>query len=857
MATPRNRNKLPPDRSASGTPDSPDDQFRSLQSGVDVSEYIALEDDPDVIDMIPTEDGGAIYFIGDETEDRGPNAGGGGEFYENLAEVIPTPVLARISSDLLRKIEEDKKDREPRDKQYEEGIRRTGLGKDAPGGADFDGASRVVHPMITEAAIDYASRIMKELFPVSGPVKPKINGVVTADKQERADRVTDHMNWQLTEQITEARPVMEKTLTQVPLGGSQFLRQWWDHRMGRPRWSFVAIDNVHIPANAGDFASSPRKTFQENIDQVEFRHRVDAGQYRDLKIPAPSQLPEQSRAKRASDKVEGVDEPSLNLDGDRLVYEVSTYLEVTPEMADILDLEEEDKLYPYIVTIDVSSQQILALYRDWEEDDETHEPIEHLYEIPFLPWRGAYAIGLPHIIGGLSAAATGALRALLDSAHAQNAISGVVLKGSGVSGQTNQPAIGEMVEIDGGLEADDIRKRVMPFSMGTPSPVLLQLLGILVDAGKGVVRTSLDDQATNTNANTPVGTQLSRVEEGLVVYSAVHGRAHAALNRILRGLARLNRLYLPESLRVDIAGKEIFVKRSDYDGPPSVQPVSDPTIYSDQQRLAQINAVQTRIKEAPGLYDARKVEERFLQLLKLPDYEELLTEKPEPHELNAVNENLAMSLGQPVVVFPEQNHLAHLQVLLDFMKSPILGAFPLIATKYLPLALQHASEHIVYFYVQHTTDMVKAAAGVPASELMSNDEKVKGMFDELMAMASQRVVPGVEQAFTAALPVLQQAMQLAQQLKPKPPVDPAVEMAAQTQMAETQRKAAKDKADAALEQSAQQIDQAKVEEKRESDVRDAAVKVETNTDDNVTALAIASKAGEHLINGGSITHRSE
>jgi hypothetical protein len=853
MATPRTRNKLPPDRRASGTPDSPDDQFRALQGGVDVSEYVALEDDPDVIDMVPTEDGGAIYYLGGDTEDPERTSG---EFYDNLAEDIPDPVLTRIASDLLRKIEEDKKDREPRDKQYEEGIRRTGLGKDAPGGADFEGASRVVHPMITEAAIDYASRIMKELFPIAGPVKPKINGVVTAEKQERADRVTGHMNWQLTEQIAEARTVMEKTLTQVPLGGSQFIRQWWDHRLGRPRWAFVPIDNVYIPANAGDFATATRKTFAESITQVEYRHRVDSGQYRDIMTPPPSQLPEPSRAKRASDKVEGVGDPALNLDGDRMVYEVSTYLEVTPEMADILGLEEEDKLYPYIVTIDESSRQVLALYRDWEEDDETHEPIDYLFEIPFLPWRGAYAVGLPHVIGGLSAATTGALRALLDTAHAQNAISGAVLKGSGVSGQTNQPEIGQMIEIDGGLEADDIRKRVMKFDMGTPSPVLLQLLGILVESARGVVRTSLDDQATNTNANTPVGTQLSRVEEGLVVYSAVHGRAHAALNRILRGLARLNRLYLPESIRVDIAGKEIFVRRSDYDGPPAIQPVSDPTIYSDQQRLAQINAVQMRVKEAPGLYNLRKVEERFLALLKLPDFEELLTDKPEPHELNAVNENLSMALGQPVVVFPEQNHLAHLQVLLDFMKSPVLGANPLIAPKYLPLALQHAAEHIVYFYVQHTTDLVKEAAGVPASELMSNDDKVKGMFDELMAMASQHVVPGVEQAFVQAAPVLQAAMQMAIALRPKPPVDPAIEAATQTALAETKRKGEKDKADAALEQQQQQIEQAKLEEKRESDARDAAVKVETNTDDNITALAIASKAGEHLINGGSITDRS-
>ena len=217
------------------------------------------------------------------------------------------------------------------------------------------------------------------------------------------------------------------------------------------------------------------------------------------------------------------------------------YIEVTEDMVTALDagnaaVEEIGELCPYLVSIDSHTNKILAMYRSWEDGDAEKEPIEHLFEFALIPWRGAYAIGFPQIIGGLSGAATGALRALLDSAHVNNIPSGLILKGSGVSGQSTMPEAGELKEVDGGTETDDIRKRVMPMPFNPPAPVLFQLLGFLVDAGRGVVRTTLDETPQNSGSPVPVGTQISRVEEGLVVFSAVHGRAHEGMDRLLRGL---------------------------------------------------------------------------------------------------------------------------------------------------------------------------------------------------------------------------------------------------------------------------------------------------------------------------------
>ncbi len=869
----RNPNRLPDDRRAPvpdpddpaetrGNDDAaPDFQPRTtdLHGGVDVAEYVQMLPDPDAPELIPTEDGGVLVQMGQPYER--PQSEASREWFENLAEVIPDIAQQSIVTDLMRRIEMDKEARSKRDEQYEEGLRRTGLGKDAPGGAQFEGASRVVHPMLTEACIDYESRIIKELWPVEGPAKAKIVGVVTPEKTSRAERKVQHMNWQLVEQIKEAKPVLETTLTQVPLGGVQYIRQWWDHRLKRPRWAFVPIDDVYLPFTAADFNSSHRWTYREVVPEVEYQQRVDQGLYRDTGLPAPTQQPDASRAEAQSNKIEGKEDPSLNLDGEREIWTVMAWLEVGDELAPLLSEsgdEEQDGLYPYLIAIDVSGRKMLSWYRNWEQGDETRDPIPHLYEFPFIPWRGALAIGFPQIIGGLSGAATGALRALLDSAHANNAVTAFVLKGTGLSGTSASPQVGEMIEIDGGLETDDIRKRVMPPPFNPPSPVLFQLLGFVTEAAKGTVRTSMDENV-NPNSQVPVGTQLSRLEEGLVVFSAVHARAHDAFNRILSGLHRLNKLYLPDTIRVNREGTEIMVKRTDYDGPCDVQPVSDPTIYSDQQRFGQIMALEESAVRMPMLFDMREIQKRKLKLWKISDIDAILKPEPKPQELNAVNENLAMTLGRPVAAFPEQNHVAHLKAHLAYLLSPVFGMNPIMAPRFLPLAIQHCIEHMGLLYVHSVLDAVKqASGGIRAVDLMSNDESIKRDFDLLLAEATATVVPGLQGQLGPAVQELQQAMQLLQQLAPKPQLDPAAAAVAQAAMAETQRKALADQADAqlnrdklALEQAQTQVDILKARIAAET-------KIQTTQMDNQTAEEISTQrlsSGEqsHFVNGESLT----
>ncbi len=748
----------------------------------ELGEMIDLPDpDNDVED---TEDGGAMVTI-----DESPTPAES-EFYANLAETMPPIQLSGLGSSLCDLIEKDKEARKRRDEQYEEGLRRTGLGDDAPGGASFTGASKVVHPMLTQACVDFAARVMKELFPPDGPAKEKIVGEPTLDKVEKAQRITRYLNWQMTEQMPEFRAELEQLSTQLPLGGGQYLKITWDQNRKKPMPMFVPIDDVYLPFAATNFYTAERKTHVQYLTKIEYQKRIEAGMYLDVDLAVDPLPPEESKASKANDKIEGRSADTYNVDGLRTVFEC--YI--------VMDLDNKDGLAPYIISIDKSTQRVLSIYRNWEEEDETKQEMYWMVEFPFVPWRGAYPIGLIHMIGGLSAAATGALRALLDSAHINN-FPGLLKLKSGAGGQTDRVDPTEVKEIEGSFGQDDIRKVLMAMPYNPPSPVLYQLLGFLVDSSQSVVRTTFEELA-DSNVNTPVGTTLARLEQGMVVFSAIHARMHDAMARVLRLLFRLNKTYLEESEVVDETG-ELLVKRSDFEGPMNVVPVSDPNIFSEAQRFAQVQAVMQRAQAMPQLYDLRKVEEMFLERLKIPQGKELLLPKQQPLELNAVNENIAATMRRPIVAFPEQDHLAHLQVHLDFVTSPMFGGNRIIGSAALPILLDHIKEHMVLWYANQVFEEASDAAQVDIGEIQKDaTTEEKKSLDQVLAATSQVVTKQADEAFSSLPQIIEQAIQTLQQFAPPPPPDPRIGVLQK----QVEAQQAKDQADAQFKQQKLQSD---------------------------------------------------
>ena len=740
------------------------------EDDIDTEGEMVEIDDEEISDVEDTEDGGAIVRLGEEATDADS------EFYTNLAESMPDSELNALSSRFLDLISKDKEARKKRDEQYEEGIRRTGLGDDAPGGAQFQGASKVVHPMMTEACIDFASRAIRELLPPQGPVKDLIEGEITVKKLQKAKRKTRMMNWQLTVQSKEFRSEMEQMLTQVPLGGAQYLKMSWDDARNRPGFLFVAIDDMYLPFAATNFNNAQRKTHVQYLTQLDYEERVKSGMYRDVELTPPGLEPERSAADIANDKIEGRSDTSYNEDGLRTVFEIHAVADV-----------EGDGNAPYILTVDKPSGKVLSIYRNWDENDESREPLAWFVEFPFIPWRGAYPIGLPHMIGGLSAAATGALRALMDSAHIQNVPTMLKLKGGTRGGQTLNIQPTQVEEIEGGINIDDVRKIAMPIPFNPPSPTLFQLLGFVVDAGKGVVRTSMDNLA-DQNPNAPVGTTLALIQEGMTVFSAIHGRLHDAMARVLDILHRLNGMHLDDDDTEREVGEELAT-RADFQGPMDVVPVSDPAIFSEAQRFAQVQAVSARAAAMPQLYNQRKVEERLLETLRVPNYKELLTPPLEPKQQNAVNENVTATMGKPVVAFPEQDHIAHLKTHLAYMTSPALGGSQLIAPQYLPVIMQHLKEHVALWYASTVLELAEETSGIDISEDMKTlkDHASRRAFDRMLAEASQSVVGEAGDIFASLPPIIAKAMETMQQYAPQPPQDPRTAIEGQKLQAQTQR----------------------------------------------------------------------
>ena len=777
------------------------------EEGVEVE----LPEDEAEIEELP--DGSAIVKM----DTKGPEEDE--DFYANLAEELDELELSTVALRYIKLVEMDKRAREERDKQYEEGLKRTGMGKDAPGGATFMGASKVVHPVMAEACVDFASRAIKELFPPDGPVRTKIMGEVDEEKVQKAERKRDYMNWQLTEQIEEFRDEQEQLLTQLPLGGSQYLKLWYDDDKKRPCAEFVPIDRMIVPFAATNFYTAQRATEIHEITEWEFKRRVRSGMYKDISLVRATMEPEESKAQKANNKIEGRkwDE---NEDGLRNVYHIYTWLELEG------DSRSKGAMAPYILMIDELENEIVGLYRNWEDGDETMTKLDWVVEFKFIPWRGAYAIGLPHLIGGLSAALTGALRALLDTAHINNSATMLKLKGAKVSGQSVQPDVTQVIEIEAAPGIDDIKKIAMPMPFNPPSPVLLELMGFLDKAAKGVVTTA-EEKIADINSNAPVGTTQALIEQGAAVFSAIHARLHDAQSRVLKILGRLNRWYLDDQRKGEIVA-DLEIERTDFNRNTDVVPVSDPHIFSETQRMAQIQAVLSRAKENPDLYDRRAVEERFLKQLKIPGINEILKDTPMPEELNAADENVAMALGRNAFAYIQQDHLAHIQTHLDFALNPAFGSNPIMASFYLPRALEHIKQHMVLWYLNRTNAYVaKVRDGEPVTESEYENVRLTAELDKVFSVATQHVQKDSEKAFAKIVPLIQQLLQSMQQLAPKPQLPPEAQVLMETSMAETQRRAQRDQGDLQLNQARLQVEAEDKAARRQLDVA-------LNASDNLT-----------------------
>ena len=726
-------------------------------------------------------DGSAIITL-----DDGPEFNP--DFYDNLSDIVSPGELSSIAFRYLDLLETDKEARSLRDKQYEEGIRRTGMGNDAPGGATFMGASKVVHPAMAEGCVDFASRAIKEMFPPDGPVKTKVLGKMDDIKAAKSERKRDFLNWQITEQIEEFKDEQEQLLTQLPLGGSQYFKMWFDEEKKRPCVEFLPIDRVILPFAATNFYTAQRAAEVHEITQYEFEKRIRSGMYRDIDFLKATQTLEQNKVEQANNKIEGKKFED-NKDGLRKVYHIYTWLELED------DKTTKGASAPYILMIDELDNQVVGLYRNWEEKDETRTKLDWVVEFKFIPWRGAYAIGLPHLIGGLSAALTGALRALLDTAHINNTATMLKLKGAKISGQSQQVDVTQIVEIEGAPGVTDIRQIAMPMPFNPPSQVLFELLGWLDSAAKGVITTS-EEKVADITSNAPVGTTQALIEQGAAVFSSIHARLHDSQARVLKVLCRLNRWHFDEMQKGDVVA-ELPVVREDFDKNTDVVPVSDPHIFSETQRMLQNQAVLALAEKHPDQFNMGSVLSRILKQMKVPNINELMKDVPAPEQRTSADENAAMLIGQPAYAYLQQDHIAHIQDHLQFAMNPFLGQSPFADPAYLNNLIEHLKQHQTLWYLNRCNGYVQQATGKPVDDY--SDPNLTQVIDKVYTTVGAHVMLDTQQVFGQFAQAFQNLIQMAQQRKQQPqPLPPDAQVVKDTNMAETQRKSQKDAADIQL-----------------------------------------------------------
>jgi hypothetical protein len=711
------------------------------------------------------------------------------EFNANLAEEIPEQKLTSLVTDLLGDFEEDISSRKDWIQTYVDGLELLGM-KVEERTEPWPGACGVYHPLLSEALVKFQAETMMETFPAAGPVKTQIIGKETPAKKESAVRVKDDMNYQLTEKMPEYRPEHERMLWGLGLAGNAFKKVYYDPSFQRQVSIFVPAEDVVVPYGASNIQTAERITHVMRKTTNDLRKLQVAGFYRDIELGDPvntfdeveKKIAEKMGFRATSDDRYKILEMHVNLD-----------------LEGFEDVDEDGKptgiALPYVVTIEKSTQNILAIRRNWHPEDKLKQKRNHFVHYAYIPGFGFYAFGLIHLIGAFAKSGTSIIRQLVDAGTLSNLPGGFKTKGLRVKGDDTPIAPAEFRDVD--VTSGTIKDNIMTLPYKEPSQVLYSLLGTIVEEGRRFA-SAADLKVSDMSAQSPVGTTLAILERTLKVMSAVQARIHYSMKEEFRLLKAIIRDYTPQEYSYEPEEGGRRAKQSDYDTC-DVIPVSDPNAATMSQKVVQYQAVMQLAAQAPQLYDLPYLHRQMLEVLGIKNVQKLvpMDDDYKPHD--PVSENMDMMRNKPVRAFIYQDHQAHITVHMSAMQDPLIakliGQSPQAQAIGAALAA-HVQEHLAFEYRKQ----IEEAAGVPypppGAEM---DETTEVEISRLAAAAAQQVLQK-NQAQAAQ----EQAQQAAQ--------DPIVQM--QMQELELKKKDTEIKAKKFLVDAAAKADQLQIERDR-------------------------------------------
>jgi hypothetical protein len=748
----------------------------------------ALDTEPGIEIEIEDPEAVRIGIDGMEIEIE-PGKETSGDFNANLAEEMDERDLQLMSSELLGEYESDLNGRKDWIDTYVKGLKLLGV-KYEERSTPWIGACGVFHPLLMESAVKFQSETIMETFPAAGPVKTQVLGKDTKEKAEAAIRVSEDMNHELTEVMVEYRPEHERMLFSLCLSGNAFKKVYFDPAINRQVAVFIPAEDIVVPYGAMNLESAERVTHRMRKTENEILRLQDAGFYRDVDLGEPTRTIEEVEKQKA--KEQGL---SAEMDDRFQLLEMHVDL-------DLKGYEDTDKhgeptgiALPFVVTIEKGTGEVLAIRRNWKEEDDLKLKRQHFVHYSYVPGFGFYAFGLIHMVGGHATSSTSILRQLVDAGTLANLPGGLKTRGLRIKGDDTPIPPGEFrdVDIPGGVLKDNIM--LLPYK--EPSQTLVALLNQIVEDGRRFAAVA-DLKTSDMSGQSPVGTTLAILERMLKVMSAVQARIHYTMKQEFRLLRDIIRDNTPEEYDYEPEVGSRKAKRADYDLC-TVLPVSDPNASTMAQKVVQYQAVMQLAQGAPQLYNLPLLHRQIIETLGIKNAEKLVPTDDDQKPADPVTENMAIMNGKPVKAFIYQNHEAHIGVHMAAMKDPklaaIMGQNPM-AQQMQAAAMAHISEHLAFAYRSEIEKQLGAAMPSPEENLTPEVEVQLSM---LVAKAAQQLL--AKNSAEDAQMKVQQAQQ-----------DPLIQMQQaelQLKQDDNKRKAQKDMLDMAAK-----ADQIRVEEER-------------------------------------------
>ena len=643
-----------------------------------IQEEIQPTESPVEINM--DEDGGAEISFDPSVA----SIPGGEDHYANLAEFLDESILTDIGSELDEKYNDYRSSRQDWEMAYTNGLDLLGF-KYERRTEPFKGASGVTHPVLAESVTQFQAQAYKELLPADGPVRTQILGLTDRNKEDQAMRVKEFMNYQIMNVMKEYEPEFDQMLFYLPLSGSTFKKVYYDAMLGRAVSKFIPAEDLIVPYSATSLEDAEAVIHVIKISENDLRKQQVNGFYRDVELGQPPLKEDEIKSKQR--ELEGV-----RVEKQEDIY---TLLECHVNL-DLEGFEDKDpqtgeptgiKL-PYVVTIEESSREVLSIRRNYKSDDPLKNRTNYFVHFKFLPGLGFYGFGLIHMIGGLSRTATSALRQLLDAGTLANLPSGFKMRGIRVRDDAQPLQPGEFRDVD--APGGNLRDAFMPLPFKGPDQVLLQLMGIVVDAGQRFASIA-DAQVGDMNQQAAVGTTMALLERGSRVMSAIHKRIYGALKNEFELLANVFATYLPPVYPYDVVGGQRQIKQTDFDDKIDILPVADPNIFSQSQR---INLAQTQLQLAqsnPQIHDIYQAYRSMYEAIGVKNIDLILPSPKQPMPMDPSLEHITAMAGQPYQAFPGQDHKAHIEAHLNFMQLNMVKNNPAVVMSIQKNILEHIS----------------------------------------------------------------------------------------------------------------------------------------------------------------------